>query len=1040
MRVFRISRAAFLVLVLTCCCVYAQVPESRNSLASSLPAVSGEASPVTEFTVPGPLRSLERMAGISQQAPPDRILPLFTRNVYVQGYVGWQNSGQPTEFLILLGRYLNQAQELAKQAGPDGVVHVSGCAEAEPLLRILGYRLRQECGQMNATLITADQERAFLTADSGFPLTTLEDALRKNKPFAYRFPASPLPLLFSEQDWIELDHSDSSWKYGLLDSFLHRPALARLYWAFSRIDPETRVELRKAPGLRKLLPFAPELDFYGSHIVIRHGRVLVPGGPAADVAWKDLVGASPDAPGEFVSRLLARDKGWLAAFYDCFARINREQQQHFADAHRLRTLYAAFHSSRPSMNAARPAFRLASGLLLLLTHMQWDAQGNAIIPGDVALWQGILKQKYESKAIREWSKKTVRWKSPEQVIDAMFAFSPLQTDRGPLQMFLLFSELNSQRPPGQKLSSGTLRVLASRFDEYKDQYVQFSEFPQLDDTSLTSFVGTADAIQDISNRTLRGNVMGTLEAEVGLWKILARQQQIPVSDLNASWQALLKSFEKVETPAQLFDAGREGLASVLQAAAGSARLSQNDVIELLAGPRSLDPEAQRVHQQIAQSMRAAMDGQRLVPLDTLLALGKGLDEMERGAKIGETLVPLAAELQEFQMPRPIFTSSERSEWAAGVYNNRHTQLQMQTDVAKILKSSPSHDQLEQARGQLAPFLRDTLVGLNYAYYKPPGSQLLRNNPLFVRSHDFSGETVAGIEDLWEAPQVFGQGTPAGGGAHLVGSLADLPYVLSEAEQDFITPLNVQALIWRETVPGLLTDAIMPRWWNVTPTEMHAVALYQVAGEDLLTSAVSDDTLRTRLMKILSDRMPPVRSGQIENALASGRSDAALDLVTPADTFYLTAEYRKRFPNDNVWGAAGRELNTLNQEFPDQVSLRRLSRDFGVPHPVLEQSYARELLNVEPFPAFAGYSSRLMAECWDSNNLYWARLADEMHYPPVMLNVLVPELTRRMVEKIFATDFEDWSALLRAMREAGYDFRAGNITIPEVTTASVRAPR
>ena len=54
---------------------------------------------------------------------------------------------------------------------------------------------------------------------------------------------------------------------------------------------------------------------------------------------------------------------------------------------------------------------------------------------------------------------------------------------------------------------------------------------------------------------------------------------------------------------------------------------------------------------------------------------------------------------------------------------------------------------------------------------------------------------------------------AGGGAHLVGSLADLPYALSEAEQDFIVPENVQALIWRETVPGLLTSAILPRWWT-----------------------------------------------------------------------------------------------------------------------------------------------------------------------------------------------------------------------------------
>lgn len=68
----------------------------------------------------------------------------------------------------------------------------------------------------------------------------------------------------------------------------------------------------------------------------------------------------------------------------------------------------------------------------------------------------------------------------------------------------------------------------------------------------------------------------------------------------------------------------------------------------------------------------------------------------------------------------------------------------------------------------------------------------------------------------------------------------------------------------------------------------------------------------------------------------------------------------------------------------------------------------------------------MAESWDSNNLYWARLVDEMGLPPAELNRIVPELTRQMVAKIFATDFEDWPALLRAMRETGKEFREGKI--------------
>ena len=97
---------------------------------------------------------------------------------------------------------------------------------------------------------------------------------------------------------------------------------------------------------------------------------------------------------------------------------------------------------------------------------------------------------------------------------------------------------------------------------------------------------------------------------------------------------------------------------------------------------------------------------------------------------------------------------------------------------------------------------------------------------------------------------------------------------------------------------------------------------------------------------------------------------------------MTAQFRKQFPDDaDNWGPAGKELQTLASRYPAEVAWERLSQDFGVPHPVLTQSYVRELLVVPPPPAFLGYSSRMLAESWESNNLYWARLADEGGYSP-----------------------------------------------------------
>ncbi len=1016
----------------------AQTPNDNGMSSDQQEARAGDSNDLhagPDVIIPGPLRSFERMAGVSQKVAPAQVLPLLTRNVYVQGYVGWQDNGTPTEFLILLGRYVNQAKELAALAGASQVIHISDCAEAAPLLRILGYRLRGECGQSNASVVTAEAERAFLTVDSGFPLPALEEALRHGEPFSYAYPSSRVPLLFKEADWRGAVKPNKRRSYDLVELFLYHPALARLYWAFSRIDPETRDTLQQSVGLKKLLPLAADFDFYGSQIRIRSGRVGVPGGSAAESDWKDLVDASPRSPGDFITRLLAKDNGWLAVYFDSFARISPERQQQFSQGHRLKTYYAAFRPA-DSSNAARPAFRLAPGLLLLLTRLQWDGNGEPMVPGNLDLWKQVLNQKSDHKLMRESSKRSASLSRPQDLLETLFGLSRMDNSGGPVQMYLLFSELDSTRLPGRQLTADTLRVLAKRFSEYSEQYLAFCEFPELDDASITSFVSAADAMNDIGNHTLRGNAMGTFQAAIGLWQILARQGQIPRAKLNQSWQATIKPFEKFTTQAQLFEAGRKSLAAVLQGANATPSASQDQIVDLLAGPEG-PGVTERVHREIAKRIQSVMAGQRLVPLDTLLALDEGLKRVEAGEVQGSTLLPLAGELREFEMPRPIFTSSERTEWAAGIYNNRHTELQMQTDLTKVLKSQVSHAKLEEARGQLAPFLRDTLVGLNYAYYEPPGAQLLRINPLFVRSHDFSGDSVTGIEGLWRAPELFGEGSPAGGGAHLVGSLADLAYVLSDAEQDFISPENVQALIWKEVVPGLLSNSVMSRWWHVSRNELHAIALYQRAGEELVTASVSNDALRSKVLDILSERMSPERTAWLDQSLGRSHPQEALSQITPADTFYLTVEFRRRFPSDvSVWGPSGQELDRLTRQYPSEVNWQRLSRDFGVPHRTLAQTYTPELLNVKPFPAFAGYSSRLMAESWDSNNLYWARLADEAGYEPEMLNLMAPELTHRMVEKIFATEFEDWLALLRAMREAGEEFRKGKIAVlPEMTTTA-----
>ncbi|MGD0962554.1 MAG: hypothetical protein ABSA57_01485 [Candidatus Acidiferrales bacterium] len=982
------------------------------------------------------------MAAISQKVSPDEVLPLLARNVSVQGY----QDGKPTEFLVLLRRYMDQARELVVLAGSEGIIRVSSCNEGRPLLAILGYRLREACGPKSA-VETSDPDRAFLTIDSGFPLADLEETMRGGKAFTYPYASSQVPVLFAPNDWVVDDKYEKDVKkedkdhIDPLDSILRDPSIARIYWAMSRIDVETVSALRQSPGVRNLIPFAPVVDFYGSQISIRSGRVAVPGGSSADNAWKELVGARPDAPAEFVTKLLSKDDGWMAMYFDVLSRLSSTRQAYFADPHRLRRFYEALRGSDLSPSPSRPVFRPDPNLLLLATRVQMEPNGQPHLPGGLEVWKSMIgsHKKDDSKISKEWSKRASHLNNSEQVVEAMFGLTRVIGSNGTVQIFLALSEMDRARSADQRLTASTVQLLADKFAKYSQQYAVFIEFPSLNNSAITHFISAAEAVDKLPDHALRSNAMGIFQANVGLWEILARQGEIASAQANDSWQRLIDPFVGVRNSVQLFDAGRASFQELLRAVMDKADLSQDEFIAFLAGPIQTTPDGLQVKQEIASRIRIAMDDQRLLSLDALFGLADGMNLMAQGKPAPENLLAKAQELREFEMPRPFFTTTERSEWAAGLYNTSHATLQMRTDLTKIIKNPGSPSELGAARGQLAPLLRDTLVGLNYAYYEPPAAQTLHNNPLLVRSHDFSGEMTPGSQQAWQVPRVFGRGWTASGGAHLTGSLADLPYVLAQMEQDFTVPENVQALIWDELVPDLVSSAVTPRWWGVTRNEVHAVALYQRVANELLAAASQDEKLRRTVMGILSDRMLSSQFVHVDEALRAGAVKELLPEVTPADKFYLAGEFRRRFPSDQgPQGAAGTELDALSHRYPEEVSLDRLSQDFGVPHPVLEQNYGRELLNVKPFPAFMGFPSRLMAETWDSDNLYWASLADEMGFAPEVLNTLVPQLTHRMVEKIFATDFEDWQAVLRAMSETGEEFRrSGLASTPRADVAPGR---
>ena len=68
--------------------------------------------------------------------------------------------------------------------------------------------------------------------------------------------------------------------------------------------------------------------------------------------------------------------------------------------------------------------------------------------GNLEVWEKILHQKSDSKVVHQWAKQASHWKSPDQVIEAMFAFSRQSSEDGPLPIYLMLSAIDSARPGG----------------------------------------------------------------------------------------------------------------------------------------------------------------------------------------------------------------------------------------------------------------------------------------------------------------------------------------------------------------------------------------------------------------------------------------------------------------------------------------------------------------------------------------------------------------------------------------------------------------
>jgi hypothetical protein len=242
-------------------------------------------------------------------------------------------------------------------------------------------------------------------------------------------------------------------------------------------------------------------------------------------------------------------------------------------------------------------------------------------------------------------------------------------------------------------------------------------------------------------------------------------------------------------------------------------------------------------------------------------------------------------------------------------------------------------------------------------------------------------------------------------------LIALPYALAEAEQNFLTPKREQALIWADLVPQIIAGVTVNRWRNITPNQVRWVALHLQRGRALLAMAALNSQVEPRVLDSLRVYLQPSSVEWIDDHLFTGDFENTVAHV-PSSVLYAIASDRAL--KDLQPDLASLALDELANQHLAELEPAAIGRAFGTPKPTLTHSFRPGLLYLRTFPALMGYSSRVLAESWESNNLYYAALADEAGVPTALLDSYVPEWNRAAIENIFATHLEDWPALLRSL--------------------------
>ncbi len=363
------------------------------SLALLLPAARGTAEDsVDQVLVLGGPAALSRLL-----APMDEHTEGFlsSLNRVLLGTIRLDHRWEEVPERVRIVEYLSDARTLGAKLPAEVTLGLDSAAARQSLQRLaglMGYRLAFRGDLFETRPAEGDEEarRRSLSQALGIDFDALRERLRQEGSVAVTIPWLPVVLPLPLAEWAEIVGRRPE-RVDAVSELAKDQRLGLLLKARRRLDASTR-ETLDAIGLRWFYGNSPETLYrYAAAIQVRDGKVVVPGGPAAENLWRELVGASPADSRAFLPALVTRRHGRAAYFWHAlhFA-PPRAVEFHLGGGDAVRRLYRRLDEAAVrDLDEARGGDQ---GFPALVRSVGVRDDGKGLdLPGGPGLWYEAIK-------------------------------------------------------------------------------------------------------------------------------------------------------------------------------------------------------------------------------------------------------------------------------------------------------------------------------------------------------------------------------------------------------------------------------------------------------------------------------------------------------------------------------------------------------------------------------------------------------------------------------------------------------------------------